>query len=223
LYTDLGLLSCRDDLGADLTDLFNSLTGYSRQKSYRKLLVAPFSLRDRMIEMIQREIEHCRNGATGRIVAKMNSLLDPKMIAALYNASQAGVKIDLIVRGICGLRPGLKGVSENIRVVSVVGRFLEHSRIFYFQNQGQEEVYIGSADWMRRNLDRRVEAVTPVEDPEIAKDLEEILAIMLADNRQAWDLQPDGTYIQRQPAQGVKEESAHQILMEMALQSAGMG
>ncbi|NEN99809.1 MAG: RNA degradosome polyphosphate kinase, partial [Moorea sp. SIO3I7] len=142
---------------------------------------------------------------------------------ALYNASQAGVKIDLIVRGICGLRPGLKGVSENIRVVSVVGRFLEHSRIFYFQNQGQEEVYIGSADWMRRNLDRRVEAVTPVEDPEITKDLEEILAIMLADNRQAWDLQPDGTYIQRQPAQGVKEESAHQILMDMALQSSGMG
>ncbi|NES46472.1 phospholipase D-like domain-containing protein, partial [Moorena sp. SIO2C4] len=154
---------------------------------------------------------------------KMNSLLDPKIIAALYNASQAGVKIDLIVRGICGLRPGLKGVSENIRVVSVVGRFLEHSRIFYFQNQGQDEVYIGSADWMRRNLDRRVEAVTPVEDPEITKDLEEILAIMLADNRQAWDLQPDGTYIQRQPAPGVKEESAHQILMEMALQSAGMG
>lgn len=223
LYTDLGLLSCRDDLGADLTDLFNSLTGYSRQKSYRKLLVAPFSLRDRMLEMIQREIEHCGNGGTGRIVAKMNSLLDPKMIAALYNASQAGVKIDLIVRGICGLRPGLKGVSENIRVVSVVGRFLEHSRIFYFQNQGQEEVYIGSADWMRRNLDRRVEAVTPVEDPEITKDLEEILAIMLADNRQAWDLQSDGTYIQRQSAQGVKEESAHQILMDMALQSAGMG
>ncbi|HBB32022.1 MAG TPA: polyphosphate kinase 1 [Cyanobacteria bacterium UBA8803] len=222
LYTDLGLLSCREDLGADLTDLFNYLTGYSRQRSYRKLLVAPVNLRDRMMAMIRREIEHCLNGGTGRIVAKMNALVDPKIIAALYEASQAGVQIDLIVRGICCLRPGLLGISENIRTISIVGRFLEHSRIFYFYNQGQEEVYIGSADWMPRNLDRRVEAVVPVEDPRIIKDVQEILAVMLGDNRQAWDLQPDGSYIQRQPTEGSKEESSQQVLMDMALQSAGM-
>lgn len=219
IYTDLGLLSCREDLGADLTDLFNFLTGYSRQRSYRKLLVAPVNLRDRMTTMIQREIEHCRQGNTGRIVAKMNSLVDPKIIATLYEASQAGVQIDLIVRGICCLRPGVVGVSDNIRVISIVGRFLEHSRIYYFYNQGNEQVYIGSADWMRRNLDRRVEAITPIEDPEIIKDLQEILAIMMADNRQAWELQPDGRYIQRQP-EDAKEQCAQNILMEMAKESA---
>jgi polyphosphate kinase len=148
----------------------------------------------------------------------MNALVDPQMIATLYEASQAGVQIDLIVRGMCCLRPGIEGISENIRVVSIVGRYLEHSRIYYFHNRGQEEVYIGSADWMTRNLDRRVEAVVPVEDPEILKDLQEILAVMLADNRQAWDLQPDGHYIQRQPADGTKEQAAQKILMEMATQ-----
>ncbi|MEQ9483573.1 polyphosphate kinase 1 [Coleofasciculus sp. F4-SAH-05] len=219
IYTDLGLLSCREDLGADLTDLFNFLTGYSRQRSYRKLLVAPVNLRDRMTTMIQREIEHCRQGNTGRIVAKINSLVDPKIIATLYEASQAGVQIDLIVRGICCLRPGVVGVSDNIRVISIIGRFLEHSRIYYFYNQGDEEVYIGSADWMRRNLDRRVEAITPIEDPEIIKDLQEILAIMMADNRQAWELQPDGRYIQRQP-EDAKEQCAQKIFMEMAKESA---
>ncbi len=219
IYTDLGLLSCREDLGADLTDLFNFLTGYSRQRSYRKLLVAPVNLRDRMTTMIQREIEHCRQGNTGRIVAKMNSLVDPKIIATLYEASQSGVQIDLIVRGICCLRPGVVGVSDNIRVISIVGRFLEHSRIYYFYNQGNEQVYIGSADWMRRNLDRRVEAITPIEDPEIIKDLQEILAIMMADNRQAWELQPDGRYIQRQP-EDAKEQCAQKIFMEMAKESA---
>ncbi|HAX86960.1 MAG TPA: polyphosphate kinase 1 [Cyanobacteria bacterium UBA11370] len=221
LYTDLGLLGCCNDLGADLTDLFNYLTGYSRQRSYRKMLVAPVNLRDRMTAMIQREIDNCNNGGTGRIVAKMNALVDPKIIATLYEASQAGVQIDLIVRGICCLRPGIKGLSENIRVISIVGRFLEHSRIFYFYNQGQEEVYIGSADWMPRNLDRRVEAVVPVENPEIVKDLQEILGIMLADNRQAWELQSDGQYIQRQPGD-VKEQSSQKILMEMAMQSPGV-
>ncbi len=222
LYTDLGLLTCREELGADLTDLFNFLTGYSRQRSYRKLLVAPVNLRDRMTAMICREAEHCRNGGTGRIVAKMNALVDPQMIATLYEASQVGVQIDLIVRGICCLRPGIEGVSENIRVISIIGRFLEHSRIFYFHNGGEEEVYIGSADWMTRNLSRRVEAVTPVEEPEIVKDLQEILGIMLADNRQAWELHSDGTYIQRQPADNGREQSAHKIFMEMALQSAKM-
>ncbi|NJO42994.1 MAG: polyphosphate kinase 1 [Cyanobacteria bacterium RU_5_0] len=208
LYTDLGLLSCRDELGADLTDLFNFLTGYSRQRSYRKLLVAPVNLRDRMLSLIHREAEHAKNGSSGRIIAKMNALVDSQIIKALYEASQAGVQIDLIVRGICCLRPGIKGVSENIRVISIVGRFLEHSRVFYFHNNRQEELYIGSADWMPRNLDRRVEAVTPIEDPDLAKDLEEILGIMLSDNRQAWELQPDGSYIQRHPMAGEPERSA---------------
>lgn len=218
LYTDIGLLSCREELGADLTDLFNYLTGYSRQQAYRKLLVAPVSLRDSMLGMIQREAQHARSSGKGRIVAKMNALVDPPIIAALYAASQAGVQIDLIVRGICCLRPQVSGISDNIRVISIVGRYLEHSRIFYFHNNGQEEVYIGSADWMTRNLDRRVEAVTPIEEPAIAKDLQEILGIMLADNRQAWELQPDGHYIQRQPEPGTQEQSSQQILMELAQQ-----
>ncbi|MUL36327.1 polyphosphate kinase 1 [Gloeocapsopsis dulcis] len=217
LYTDLGLFSCREDLGADLTDLFNYLTGYSRQRSYRQLLVAPVNMRDRVLALIRREVEHCHNGLTGRIVAKMNSLVDPQIIATLYEASQAGVQIDLIIRGICCLCPGLKDISENIRVISIVGRFLEHSRIFYFHNNGQEEIFIGSADWMPRNLDRRVEAITPIHDPKIAKDLQEILGVMLADNRQAWDLQPDGTYIQRQPTEDSPEASSQNILMQMAL------
>jgi polyphosphate kinase len=215
IYTDLGLFSCREELGADLTDLFNYLTGYSRQQSYRKLLVSPVNLRDRMTEMIRRESEHCRQGGSGRIVAKMNSLVDAKMITALYEASRAGVQIDLIIRGICCLRPGLTGVSENIRVISIVGQLLEHSRIFYFHNNGSDEVYIGSADWMPRNLDRRVEAVTPIDDPEIRKDLQEILGVLLSDNRQAWELQSDGSYIQRKPDAEQREQSGQKILMEM--------
>lgn len=222
LYTDLGLFSCREDLGADLTDLFNYLTGYSQQRSYRQLLIAPVNMRDRTVALIRREIEHCQEGFPGRIVAKMNALVDPQIIATLYEASRAGVQIDLIVRGICCLRPGVKQVSENIRVLSIVGRFLEHSRIYYFHNRGQEEIYIGSADWMPRNLDRRVEAITPIDDPDIAKDLQEILGIMLADNRQAWDLQPDGHYTQRHPADDCPEQSSQKILMEMALHSAGI-
>ena len=216
LYTDLGLFSCREELGEDLTDLFNFLTGYSRQQSYRKLLVAPVNMRDRFLGLIRREIDNCNAGKTGRIVAKMNSLVDPEIIATLYEASMAGVTIDLIVRGICCLRPGVKGISENINVISIVGRFLEHSRIFYFHNHGEEEVYIGSADWMPRNLNRRVEAIAPVEDPKIVKDLQEILGIMLSDNRHAWDLQSDGIYIQRQPADKAPELSAQTIFMETA-------
>jgi polyphosphate kinase len=222
LYTDLGLLSCREDLGADITDLFNFLTGYSRQQSYRKLLIAPVSLRKRMLAMIDREAKNCKNGGTGRIVAKMNSIVDKPIIEALYAASRAGVQIDLIIRGICCLRPGLPEISENIRVISIIGRFLEHSRIFYFYNDGQEEVYIGSADWMTRNLTRRVEAVTPIDEPAIAKELEEILGIMLSDNRQAWELQSDGSYIQRRAANQGQESSTHVILMEKALKSAGI-
>lgn len=216
IYTDLGLLSCREELGADLTDLFNYLTGFSKQKSYRKLLVAPVTLRDRMIALIQREIDHCKAGKSGRIIAKMNALVDPKIIRTLYAASQAGVQIDLIIRGICCLRPGLPEVSENIRVISIVGRYLEHSRIFWFQNDDQPEVFIGSADWMPRNLDRRVEAVTPIEDPVLSAELKQLLDIFLTDNRQAWELKPDGTYIQRQPTNDAPELSAQTILMEMA-------
>jgi polyphosphate kinase len=222
LYTDLGLFSCREELGADITDLFNFLTGYSRQKSYRELLVAPVNMRDRFLELIRREITNAQNGLTGRIVAKMNSLVDPQIIATLYEASRAGVQIDLIIRGICCLRPGLPDISENIRVISIVGRFLEHSRIYYFYNNAQEEIYIGSADWMSRNLDRRVEVITPIKDQDIAKDLQEILGIMLADNRQAWDLQSDGTYIQRRPGDDCPETNSQITLMNMALRSTGV-
>ncbi len=218
LYTDLGIFSCREELGADLSELFNYLTGYSRQQSYRKLLVAPVNLRDRMLSYIDREIQHQRTGGQGRIVAKMNALVDPRLIVALYEASQAGVQVDLIVRGICCLRPGLKEVSENIRVISIVGRFLEHARIFYFNNNGEAEVFIGSADWMPRNLDRRVEAVVIVEEPSLSQDLQEILGIMLADNHHAWDLQPDGKYVQRQPQADQPEQSSQDIFMDMARQ-----
>ncbi len=222
LYTDLGLFSCREELGADITDVFNFLTGYSLQKSYRELLVAPVNMRDRFLSLIHREMENVQNGFSGRIVAKMNSLVDPQIITTLYEASRAGVQIDLIIRGICCLRPGLKDISENIRVISIIGRFLEHSRIFYFYNNEQEEIYIGSADWMRRNLDRRVEVITLVKDPDIAKDLQEIMGIMLADNRQAWDLQPDGSYVQRQPREDSPETNSQKTLMNMALRSTGM-
>jgi len=220
LYTDLGLFSCREALGADLTDLFNFLTGHSRQRSYRKLLVAPVSLRDRMIVLIQRERDRAQKGEKAYIIAKMNALVDPTIIQNLYEASQAGVEIDLIIRGICCLRPGLEGISDNIRVVSVIGRFLEHSRIFYFYNQGEEEIYIGSADWMQRNLDRRIEAVVPIDDPQIFQELKGILNLMLADNRQAWELQPDGHYVQRKPDDDDEVISTHETLMKMALDSS---
>lgn len=216
LYTDVGMFSCRPELGADLTDLFNYLTGYSQQRAYRKLIVSPVNVRDSFERLIQQEIESARSGGSGRIVAKMNALVDPKTIANLYLASQAGVSIDLIVRGMCCLRPGVPGVSENIRVISIIGRFLEHSRIYYFHNGGDEKIFIGSADWMTRNLDRRVEVITPIDDPELSKDLQEILGIMLADTRQAWDMQPDGSYIQRRPQTIHQEQGAQQVLMEMA-------
>ena len=217
LYTDVGLFSCRPELGADLTDLFNYLTGYSQQRSYRKLIVSPVNTRESFSQLIQQEIDHVQAGKTGRIVAKMNALVDRQTIANLYRASQAGVSIDLIIRGMCCLRPGVIGVSENIRVISIIGRFLEHSRIYYFQNGGDATVLIGSADWMARNLDRRVEVITPIDDPDISNDLQEILGIMLADNRQAWDMQPDGSYHQRRPQPGTEAESTQQILMNMAM------
>jgi len=214
LYTDLGLLSCREELGVDLTDLFNYLTGYSRQQSYKKLLIAPASLRSQITEFIRQEAAAVQAGKKGRIIAKMNSLVDAKIIKELYKASQAGVEIDLIIRGICCLRPGVKGVSESIRVTSVIGRFLEHSRLFYFYNGGNELFYIGSADWMPRNLDRRVEALVPIEDPALQSELAELVEICLQDNRKAWEMQPDGMYTQRRPKEGEPDRSTHKVLMK---------
>jgi polyphosphate kinase len=212
-YSDLGIFSCCDDLGADLTDLFNYLTGYSRQTEYRKLLVAPVNMREKFLHLIQREIDHQKQGYPSYIIAKMNSLVDPEIISALYEASQVGVNIDLIIRGMCCIRPKVKGLSDRIRVISVIGRFLEHSRIFYFSNGGEEQIYIGSADWMPRNLDARVEVITPVEDPSLVKELKQILEIVLADNRQAWDLKSDGTYTQRVPKDDEPEMSSQKHFM----------
>jgi len=199
LYTDVGLFTCSPSIGADVSDLFNSLTGISRQRLYRKLLVAPANMRERFIELIQREAAHAGAGRGGRIIAKMNALVDSETIDALYAASEAGVEIDLIVRGICCLRPGLSGVSSRIRVTSVIGRFLEHSRVWQFGNAGDDELYIGSADWMPRNFIRRVEAVAPVEAPRLRDRLRRLLQTYLDDNRQAWDLSADGRYAQRSP------------------------
>lgn len=202
-YTDFGLLTADEELGADATDLFNFLTGYSRQKEYRRMLVAPVNLRERMLALIERETAHAKAGRPAQIIAKINRLADSQIIRALYEASQAGVPIDLIVRGICMLRPGVPDLSETIRVRSIVGRFLEHSRVFYFANGGEEEVYIGSADWMLRNLDRRVEVVTPIHDSRLKKYLKDIvLAAYLRDNVKARVLKPDGTYERASAAPG---------------------
>jgi polyphosphate kinase len=211
LYTDVGLLTCSPSIGADVSDLFNSLTGYARQRIYRKLLVAPEFLRARFIDLIQREAAHARDGKPAHIVAKMNALVDPVTIDALYGASQSGVKIDLLVRGICCLRPQVPGMSDNIRVLSIVGRFLEHSRIYYFANAGTPEFYLGSADWMPRNFDRRVEVVVPVEKPALHERLSALLALYIADNRQAWELRSDGRWLQRTPT-GVARPS-HELLL----------
>jgi polyphosphate kinase len=199
VYTDLGLLTCSPSIGADVSDLFNFLTGFSRQRLYRKLLVAPGNLRERFLELVEREAAHARAGRPARVVAKMNSLVDPGMVRTLYRASQDGVRIDLLVRGICALRPGIPGISDRIQVMSIVGRFLEHSRVWLFENGGAPEYYLGSADWMPRNFERRVEVVVPVEDPNHGARLRRLLETSLADTRQAWDLRADGTYTQRAP------------------------
>jgi polyphosphate kinase len=217
LYTDIGLLSCDEDLGADLTDLFNSLTGYARGSRYRKILVAPNALRDKTIEMIERTAERHTARRPGRIILQMNALVDAACIRALYAASQAGVEIDLIVRGICRLRPGVPGVSDHIRVRSIVGRFLEHSRIWTFAGGRRREYYIGSADLMPRNLDLRVEVVTPVTDPDLTGRLQEILDVMLADNVQAWELSEDGSWHRRQPEDGERRVATHKRMRELAL------
>ena len=212
LYTDLGLFTCNPLIGADISDLFNSLTGVSRKKSYRKLLVAPTSLRERTLALIDRESTHARAGLGGRIIAKMNALVDYDVIAALYAASQSGVEIDLIVRGICCLLPGVPGISERIRVISIIGRFLEHSRVLYFGNGGNPEYFIGSADWMPRNFDRRVEVMAPIEDQSLHAKVMSVLETCLSDNRQAWDLNAQGVYRQRQPGTDV-DRGTHAALM----------
>ncbi len=203
IYTDLSLFTARPDIAADVSELFNLLTGYSRQRRYRKILVAPVNMRERFLQMIAREAEWARRGKPARLVLKTNTLSDIPIIHALYAAAQAGVKIDLIVRGACCLRPGVPGVSENIRVVSLVGRFLEHSRIYYFQNGGRYQIYCGSADLMRRNLDRRVEVLFPVEDAALRKQLrDDMLEMYLKDTVNTHVLQPDGSYVRRRPASG---------------------
>ena len=197
-YTDFGLLSCQPELGQDLIELFNYLTGFAKQQSYRKLLVAPVTLRSGIEKLIKREINYAKNGLPAKIIAKMNSLVDPEIIKLLYLASQEGVKIELIIRGMCCLYPQKKGLSENIKVTSIIGRFLEHSRIFWFNNDGDAEVFIGSADWMRRNLDRRVEAVTPIEDNKIKKEIKHLLDSYLEANKDSWNMQSDGSYTKNQ-------------------------
>ncbi len=216
LYTDLGLLTCRPELGHDMVNLFHVLTGYAPAQQYGKVLVAPNAMRNRFEQLIYAEMERQIEHGDGRIIAKINGLDDRRMIELLYEASQSGVEIDLIIRGHCTLRPGLPGYSDNIHVISILGRFLEHDRIYYFHNGGDPITLIGSADWRARNLNRRVELITPVEDPASKQRLIEILEECLADNRSAWELAADGQYRLRIPGPDEAEHSLHQTLMDRA-------
>jgi len=236
LYTDLGILTCDPRLTHDLVSLFHFLTGRSAKRDFDHLLIAPINMRRRFLEMIEREIAHTvewknRGGdendpSRPTIQAKMNQLEDMKIVGKLYEASQAGVKIDLIVRGFCCLKPGVPGLSKNISVVSVIGRFLEHSRIFKFHNNGNPDYFIGSADWMYRNLSARVEAITPIYEPHHQQRLQQILDVLLSDQRQAWDMQPDGKYIQRMPSEnthGLHAMGTHERTMRQALDATSVG
>ena len=214
IYTDMGYFTTDPDLGADVSDLFNALTGYSRKDDYRKLLVAPSRMRDEICWRIDREIQRHRKHGDGHIIMKMNQLVDKKCIKMLYQASQEGVKVDLQVRGICCLRPGVQGVSENIRVTSIVGRFLEHTRIYYFRNGGDEEILLGSADLMPRNLDRRVEQLFPVEDAFIKDAIKRILDVHLRDNVKAREMLPDGSYRRVTPKEGEEPLNAQEWMIE---------
>jgi len=225
-YSDLGLLTADKDIGQDLVKVFNFFTGPSLDEQFRKLLIAPVTMRERFTRYIRREAQHAQAGRPARIVAKVNGLEDPRIVEELYRASMAGVDIDLIVRDICRLRPEIEGISENVDVYSVVGRFLEHSRIFYFENGarseggGEPRYFIGSADWMTRNLDYRVEAVTPVEDPTIRRQLKFVLELTLSDNRQVWEMRSDGSYEQRRPGPDEPERSTQETLMAETLAAA---
>jgi polyphosphate kinase len=225
LYTDLGLFTCEPAITGDVVELFHYLTGRSNKRDYARLLVAPVNMRDRFLALIDREVDNQRAGRPARIIGKMNQLEDPAICEALIRASQAGVSIDLIVRGFCVLRPGVPGITENVRISSVIGRFLEHSRIYYFQQGADDPLagayFIGSADWMQRNLSDRVEAITPVEARPLRERLWRILQIMLHDHREAWDMKPDGSYVQRTPPPGETGPEAlgtHQTLMDLARQ-----
>jgi polyphosphate kinase len=219
LYTDVSFMTNNAELGADATSFFNAITGYSQPQKFRKIEAAPIGLRDKLLEMIQIETERQRRGHRGRILAKLNSLVDPALIDALYEASQAGVDIRLNVRGICCLRPGVADLSENITVISVIDRFLEHARIFYFYHGGDERLFISSADWMPRNLDRRVELLVPVEDAAGREKLMRILDVCLSDNVKARQLMPDGSYRRLQPGEDSPPVRSQQVLYEQAVEA----
>jgi polyphosphate kinase len=213
-YEDLGLLSCNPDLGGEVAAVFNDLTSSTPSADYQHLLVAPHTMRPRFIELIRREAEHAANGRRAGIRAKMNQLQDAEIIRELYRASRAGVPVSLNIRGLCCLRPGVAGLSDTIRVFSVLGRFLEHGRIYGFENDGAPEYYLGSADWMKRNLDRRVETIAPVTEPTLIAEVEEILTVAENDNHSAWDLQPDGSYVRRRPREDEDPRSSQQVFID---------
>jgi len=219
VYTDFGLFTADQDICNDVAEIFNYLTGYSEQKVFSKLIVAPIDMRDKFLELVEREIINVKEGKQGRIILKLNSLVDPTSIASLYEASAKGVKIDLIVRGICCLKPQVPGLSDNIRVISIVGRFLEHSRIYYFYNNGEEEIYASSADLMQRNLDRRVEASFPIQEPEYKKFIKKVLKISLKDNIKSRVLLPTGKYVINRKVTGEDKVSLHEWLMNFAISS----
>jgi polyphosphate kinase len=214
LYEDMGMFTCDDDIASDASDLFNFISGYSAKKDYRKLLVAPINIRQRLKELILREVEHQRKNKASHIIIKVNAITDQEIIDLLYGASQAGVRIDLLVRGTCCLRPGMKNISENIQVTSILGRFLEHSRIYYFENSGKPDIYLGSADLMPRNLDRRVEVLFPVGEARLVEKIkDEILPIYMADNTKAWRMKSNGTYERVKPSGNQQPISAQAWLM----------
>jgi polyphosphate kinase len=215
VYEDLGILSCNPELGADVAAVFNELTSSMSNSEYHHLLVAPHTMRRRFVDLIRREVEHAENGRRAGIRAKMNQLQDAEIIRELYRASQAGVPISLNIRGLCSLRPGVPGLSENIHVFSVLGRFLEHGRIYGFENDGSPEYFIGSADWMKRNLDRRVETIAPVTEPTLIAEVEEIMTVSEQDNHTAWDLQPDGIYRRRRPKKGDERHPSQQTFIDI--------
>ena len=219
LYEDLGYFTSRDDIASDITDIFNLLTGYAPMQEYNKMLVAPRYMRSRLTQLIDDEIKAAKKGKDARIIAKMNNLEDPLIIQKLYEASAAGVEIDLIVRSVCRLIPGKKNLSEGIRVHAVIGRFLEHSRCYYFHNNGNDIYLIGSADWMHRNLDARVEALAPIESPALKAYLQFVLNLTLRDNRQRWTLKSSGDYVRVKKKKGDPEISTHLALMNHARQN----
>jgi polyphosphate kinase len=216
LYCDLGMLTCDNDIAQDLTELFNYLTGYSQPPRYRKILTSPYTLKKTLLEKIDREIKQHSPETPGLIQFKMNALEDVDITRALYRASQAGVKVDLIVRDTCRLRPGIPGLTETTQVIGVIGRFLEHARIYFFHNQGEEEYFIGSADLMTRNLESRVEVVTPVEDPKLRQELRLIIDVQLSSRKDVWEMQSDGSYIERKDTTGKKTLSSQETFIQLA-------